>query len=136
MSMEEITEGGVYIMDSILNYVKKRIGIPKECDDFDPDIIGAVNLGFSTLVQLGAGPKTGFWIEDENAEWSDYLDESDPQQKLLLGFIKEYLYIKARLSVDIPTSSILVEVLERNYKELEVRIKDEIETPSIITEQN
>ena len=122
-------------MDSILNYVKKRIGISKDCDDFDTDVIGAINLGFSTLVQLGAGPKTGFWIEDENAEWSDYLDESDPQQKLLLGFIKEYLYIKARLSVDIPISSILVEVLERNYKELEERIKDEIETPSIIKEQ-
>lgn len=122
-------------MDSILNYVKKRIGISKDCDDFDTDILGAANLAFSTLTQLGAGPKTGFWLEDENTEWSDYLDESDPQYKVLLGFIKEYIYIKARLSIDIPTSSILVEVLERNYKELEVRIKDEIETPSIITEQ-
>lgn len=118
--------------DSILTYIKKRIGIAEEYTDFDTDIIGVINMAFAVLTQLGCGPKTGFRIEDDQACWADYLDEE--RDVVVLGMTKEYIYTKAKLAFDPPQSSVLVEVLERSADEFEERIKIECETPSTIFE--
>lgn len=104
---------------SILNSVKKDIGIGSDYDHFDPEIITAINTAFSTLNQLGVGPSSGFSISDDTTEWSDYI--SDPDSPTL-GFVKTYVSKKAKMLFDPPTSSALMEAMKENLKELEFRI--------------
>lgn len=109
---------------SILNSVKKDIGVGVDYNHFDPEIITAINTAFSNLNQLGAGPKAGFSISDDTTEWSDYIsDESSP----LLGFVRTYVSKKAKMLFDPPTSSALMEAMKENIKELEFRINVEVD---------
>lgn len=104
---------------SILNSVKKDIGVGLDYDHFDPEIITAINTAFSSLNQIGAGPVAGFSISDATTEWSDYI--SDPDSPTL-GFVKSFVSKKAKMLFDPPTSSALMEALKENLKELEFRI--------------
>ena len=49
--------------NSILDSVKKVLGISPEYTEFDVDIIMHINTVFATLRQLGIGPIQGFRIE-------------------------------------------------------------------------
>ena len=60
-------------MDSILASVKKMIGIDESYDAFDDQIIMCINTVFMTLKQLGVGPTDGYFIEDSNDLWSEYV---------------------------------------------------------------
>lgn len=104
---------------SILNSVKKDIGVGLDYDHFDPEIITAINTAFSSLNQIGAGPVAGFSISDATTEWSDYI--SDPNSPTL-GFVKSFVSKKAKMLFDPPTSSALMEAIKENLKELEFRI--------------
>lgn len=104
---------------SILNSVKKDIGVGLDYDHFDPEIITAINTAFSSLNQIGAGPVAGFSISDATTEWSDYI--SDPDSPTL-GFVKSFVSKKAKMLFDPPTSSALMEAMKENLKELEFRI--------------
>ena len=56
-------------INSILDSVKKKLGLdPEIMNEFDPDIIDAINMALSTLTQLGVGPDTGFSIHDNSAQ--------------------------------------------------------------------
>lgn len=107
----------VTIIDSILNSVKKNLGITEEYTHFDPDIIMHINTVFSILAQLGVGSEDGFSIADETAVWSDYLPDSPK-----LNFVKSYVYLKVRLLFDPPTNSSVTEATNRMIDELEWRI--------------
>lgn len=50
---------------SILNSIKKLLGIANDYKEFDTDIIIQINSVFMILHQLGIGPKEGFHITDE-----------------------------------------------------------------------
>lgn len=104
-------------MDSILISVKKSMGIAEECEDFDDELILFINSVFSTLNQLGVGPETGFAIQDDIANWSDYLNDD-----LNLNSVKTYVCLKVKLMFDPPSSSTVIEAINREIKELEWRI--------------
>ena len=104
-------------MDSILISVKKSMGIAEECEDFDDELMLFINSVFSTLNQLGVGPETGFAIQDDIANWSDYLNDD-----LNLNFVKTYVCLKVKLMFDPPSSSTVIEAINREIKELEWRI--------------
>ena len=104
---------------SILDSVKKDIGIGTDYDHFDPDIITAINMAFATLNQLGCGPTGGFSISDDTTEWSDYI--SDPDSPVL-GFVKTYVSKKTKIIFDPPLSSSVMEAMKEVLKELEFRI--------------
>lgn len=72
---------------------------------------------FSVLTQLGVGPAEGFRIEDDGAEWSEFL-----QDDFRLEFVKTYIYLKVRLAFDPPLSSAVIESINRQISELEWRI--------------
>ena len=50
---------GERMNDSILNDIKKLLGIMESYEHFDADIIIHINTAFSTLTQLGVGPSEG-----------------------------------------------------------------------------
>lgn len=105
-------------MDSILDSVKKKLGIDPDYEHFDPDIIMDINTAFSILRQLGVGPKTGFRIEDSGGVWSDFIPEDNP----LYEAVKTYICQKVRMTFDPPTSSVMADAVNRSISELEWRL--------------
>lgn len=103
--------------ESILNSVKKILGIASDYDAFDTDIIIHINSVFSTLNQLGLGPDEGFMIEDDSASWGDFLLDD-----MRLNSVKTYVYLKVRILFDPPTSGFVLTALQEQAKELEWRL--------------
>ncbi len=108
-------------MASILDSVKKDLGLTPEYTAFDPDIIMAINTVFSVLTQLGAGPTGGFSISGQQDQWSDYISEDSPK----LEFIKTYVSKRVRMIFDPPSSSSISEAYKNVISELEWRINVE-----------
>ena len=104
-------------MDSILTSIKKLLGITKEYQHFDDDLIMHINSVFLVLTQLGVGPSEGFLIEDASAEWSDFLE--DPTK---LQLVKSYMFLKVKLLFDPPLSSAVIEATNRMISEFEWRL--------------
>lgn len=102
--------------ESILTSIKKLLGIPKDYEQFDTDIIMHINSVFSILTQLGVGPESGFSISDDSAVWSDFIDDSK------IEFVKSYVHLRVRLLFDPPLGSAVIEVMNRMISELEWRI--------------
>ena len=103
--------------ESILVYVKKLLGIQKDYNHFDPDVIYGINAAFAALTQLGVGPEEGFAISDDTAKWTDFVSDI-PR----LSLIKEYVCLKTRLLFDPPTSAALIDVMNKSVSEYEWRL--------------
>lgn len=104
------------VMDSILDSVKKDLGIVPEYTHFDPDIIMDINTAFSILTQLGVGPKAGFSITDNTAVWTDFITDTR------LEIVKTYVAKKTKQLFDPPNTGPLSEALNKVLNELEWRI--------------
>lgn len=103
--------------ESILTSIKKALGIQEEYEQFDPDIVMHINTALSILTDLGVGPSEGFFITDKTASWSDFV----PNSKRIES-IKSYVVLKVRLLFDPPTSSAVLDSMNRLISELEWRI--------------
>lgn len=109
------------VTNSILTSIKKLLGPEEEDVHFDTDIIIHINTVFMALNQIGVGPETGFSISDKSKTWADYLGAS-----INIEAVKTYMYLKVRLMFDPPTSSPLIEAMERQIGELEWRIAAQV----------
>lgn len=114
---EQVADTPVFNPDSILDSVKKDLGIKFDYPNFDPDIINGINTAFSVLTQLGVGPKAGFSIIDNTTTWDEYL-LNDPR----LNMVKTYVSKKTKLFFDPPTTGPLSEAFNKTLSELEWRI--------------
>lgn len=103
--------------DSILDGTKKALGLSSDYTPFDLDIIMHINATFSILDQLGVGPEGGFSIEDNTSVWSDY-----PVPANQLHLVRTYVYLKVRTLFDPPTTSYLIESMNKQIAELEWRL--------------
>lgn len=105
-------------MESILTSIKKLLGIAEDYTQFDPDIIIHINSVFTTLTQLGVGPSTGFYIEDDSTIWEDFIPDLAKLQA-----VKTYIFLKVKLLFD-PASvgSSTLASYERQIQELEWRL--------------
>lgn len=104
-------------MDSILDSVKKMLGITEDYTYFDQDIIMHINSVFGILTQLGVGPPNGFSISDNTAVWSDFV-----RDELKLDMVKSYMYQKVKLIFDPPTTGAVMDATNRIINELEWRL--------------
>jgi hypothetical protein len=104
-------------MSSILNDIKKMLGISETYTAFDTDIIIIINSVFSQLWQMGVGPVNSYIIFNSNNVWSEYIDD-----QIALGLIKPYVYLKTRLLFDPPSNTTLTQAIQSNITELEWRI--------------
>lgn len=109
--------------ESILNTVKKSLGIVPEYDAFDDALIMDINSVFMVLSQLGVGPDKGFRIEDSSAEWSEFLSSDDENYESY----KSYICMKVRLLFDPPSSSTHMQCIKDLISELEWRLNIESE---------
>lgn len=101
--------------NSILYSVKKLLGVSE--NSFDSDIIMHINTVLATLNQLGVGPKNGFAISGEDEKWTDFMGDD-----IRLNLVKSYVHAKVRILFDPPTSSAVMDALNRTASELEWRI--------------
>ena len=113
-------------MDSILQSIKKLLGMDASYEEFDADIIMHINTAFAVLKQLGVGPPNGFSITDDSAVWSDYTTDGAFNEA-----VKTYIYLKVKLIFDPPSSGAAVETIKEVIKELEFRLNVDAETPSV-----
>lgn len=105
------------LMDSILDSIKKVLGIEPEYTQFDEDIIMHINTVFGVLNQLGIGPAEGFMIEDNDATWDEYINTAN---KLI---VKTYIAQRVRLMFDPPSTGPLLDAINRSILELEWRLE-------------
>lgn len=103
--------------DSILVSIKKMLGLGESFDCYDLDIIIDINAAFATLTHLGVGPKEGFKITGDLEEWSSFV--TDVTQ---LEFVKTYIYLKTRTLFDPPSSSFVLDAMNKQISELEWRL--------------
>ena len=103
--------------ESILKSTKKILGLEDEYTPFDLDIITHINAAFSLLNQLGVGQAEGFSIEDDTAEWSEFIVPANQ-----LHLVKTYIYLKVRVVFDPPGTSFLLEASNNQIKEYEWRL--------------
>ncbi len=106
----------------ILNSVKKMVGLEASYTAFDLDIILFTNSAFSTLTELGVGPAEGFMIEDDGAEWGDFVEDIALQSS-----VKTYVYLRVRFLFDPPTTSFFLTAMENQIKEHEWRLNTQRE---------
>ncbi len=104
--------------NSILNTVKKILGLTQEETVFDLDVITHINTAFSTLYQLGVGPTTGFAIEDASPTWDDFIDGDIS----IVNACKTYVYLRTRLLFDPPPTSFALQSMKEQLTEYEWRI--------------
>lgn len=103
-------------MSSILEDVKKQLGIIKEDESFDKDITIAIDTSLGFLYQIGA-IDSAQTIDGYETTWEELFPETDIRQ-----FTKSYVYLKVRLLFDPPASSSIAKAYEEQAKELEWRI--------------
>ena len=106
-------------MDSILQSIKKMLNVHKDDSSFDTDIITLINSTFVTLHQIGVGPTNGFMITDASETWDEFIADADD---ISINSVKTYIYLKVRLVFDPPTSSSVMEAINKNINELEWRL--------------
>lgn len=102
---------------SILDSVKKTLGIELSDTTFDADLIMHINSVFATLHQLGVGPEDTFEISDNTITWDAFLEE-----KTSLNSVKSLMYIKVKLLFDPPATATMFNALESKEKEYEWRL--------------
>jgi len=104
-------------MTSILDTIKKMLGIESADTAFDTDIVVNINAAFMVLNQLGVGPSTIFAITDKTQTWSSFFGTGE-----VVEAVKTYIYFKVRLAFDPPTISSVLEALNRQIAEYEWRL--------------
>lgn len=107
----------VNVSESILLSVKKMLGLDKDYDVFDPELIIHINTVFGTLHQLGVGPEDQFRISGDSETWSEFDTEGEQVDE-----VKTYVYLRVRLLFDPHSSSFVLSSLQEQAKELEWRL--------------
>ena len=104
------------VEESILNTIKQMLGDDLNHNAFDLDIIVNINSSLSVLHQVGLGG-TPFQITGELEKWSDLLGERND-----IEMVKTYIYLKAKMVFDPPSSSFVLDSMNRMAQEYEWRI--------------
>lgn len=118
-------------MNSILNSIKKLLGIEENYTQFDQDIIMNVNMALNTLTQIGVGPSKGFVIKGEEETLEDFVGD-DPRFEL----IRTYLYLRTRIIFDPPSSSYVLQAYKDQIAELESRLSYQVDPIGTFEEEN
>ena len=103
-------------MESILYTIKKMIGLEPDYDVFDQHLIVLINAAFFELYQLGVHSDSVFKITDEKDSWDDFGSYE------FMDAVKTFIYLKTLRSFDSPTSSVLVNTIDKELNDLQFRL--------------
>lgn len=105
-------------MSSILDDIKKLLGLDASYAAFDTDVIIHINSALGVLNQLGVGPTAGYAIVDNTATWDAFIGSTD----LNVSMVKTYIFMKVKMMFDPPTTSFVIEAYTKQIAEFEERI--------------
>ena len=108
--------------DSILDSIKKILGMPPAYDAFDTALVIHINSVFGILAQLGVGPEGGLYISDNTTLWKSYLGDSKD-----LEMVKSYIALKVRLVFDPPTTGAVMDAMKEQIREYEWRLNVQVD---------
>ena len=103
--------------DSILVSIRSILVGNEDDDSFDNELISCINLALNNLTDVGIGPKEGFEITGATETWTEFLGADKP----ILNRTKKYVELETRLLFDPPTSSYVLEALQKKADEALVR---------------
>lgn len=104
--------------ESILESIKEAIGIDIKNDDFDRDLILAINAVLFILYQEGLTDEN-YKIYDNTKSWADILLHGVTPEAL--SAMIEWAALKTKMIFDPPTSSVLADAIKSTIDELEWR---------------
>lgn len=107
---------------SILNSIKKLLGISPTDDGFDQEVKDLINAEFLTLHQLDVGPEEGFSITGPSETWDQYTDDL-----LLYDAVRQFVYLRVRMVFDPPASSVVADAINNRISELMFRLNVQAE---------
>ena len=99
------------------------LGLSADYTPYDADVLVLINSALMNLNQLGVGPKNGYVIKDYTDAWSDFLVND-----VNLEAVKQYVYLKVRITFDPPTSGAVLESYNKQIQELEWRLNVQAES--------
>lgn len=108
--------------DSILNTIKKMLGMAADYPAFDTDVIVFINSAMMVLQQYGVGPKAGFTITSATQTWSEFIPEG-----IHLESVKTYIYLSVKMAFDPPANSFVMDAMKQQKEELEWRLREQAE---------
>lgn len=103
--------------DSILETLKQTLGISKDDDSFDTDLVAHINAALMVLADLGVGPSNGLIITGPQETWAMLAGNRED-----LEMVKSYLTLKVKLLFDPPSSSFVLESYKNLIAEWEWRL--------------
>lgn len=104
-------------VESILNNVKKLIGLEVDYEAFDDSIILFINGAFSALQQMGIGPSIPFRIQNDETLWDEWSEDV-----FVVEETKNYVYLHVRKMFDPPSSSYVMEAIDKQIDETAWRL--------------
>lgn len=102
---------------TILNSIKQLLGIHPDVAAFDESLRMNINTVFMILNDLGVGPDKAFVMKTGEETWADFTDDADLSEQ-----VKTYIYLKVRLIFDPPSTSFVIDAINKNIQELEWRL--------------
>lgn len=109
--------------ENILASIKKLLGLEEAYTPFDTDIMMHVNTAFMSLQQLGVGPVTGYYLSTGLETWPEFFGTYTDLQG-----VKTYIYLKVRLVFDPPSTSFVIDAIQKQIAELEWRLNIQVDT--------
>jgi hypothetical protein len=107
---------------SILNDVKKILGLAADYSPFDAEIMLHINAALSKLDQLGVGPEGALMISDEQTTWADLIGDDHR-----LNNVKTFLGLSVKLAFDPPQVGYVLTAMKEQIQEQEWRLSCVIE---------
>lgn len=110
-------------MSSVLDSIKKSLGIDATDTAFDTDITIFINSALSRVLDLGAG-KDGvrLYIVDKNILWTSLFDDNE-----ILQMIETFVYLSVKLVFDPPGTSFGIKAIEDEILKQEWLITSKVE---------
>lgn len=116
-------------MESILDSIKKLLGIAIDDVNFDQELILHINGALNIVNQLGVGPSEGFIITDATQTWQSFIGLRND-----LELIKTVIFLRVRLMFDPPQNSFLVSSIKQQIEEYDWRITVQATPPLVMPE--
>lgn len=109
--------------DSIFLDVKNFLEVEESFTGFDAKIRLAINSAIADLNQIGIGPEDGLIITGSDEGWNQLVGTATDYES-----VKLFICLKVRLVFDPPSSSFILEAINKQITQLEWRLNIQVET--------
>lgn len=108
-------------IESVLEDVKRSLGLAKENEQFDPDVMLHINASVAGLADLGLEPEGGFEVTGYDETWAEFIgtDKKFNDAKLLV-------FMQTKMIFDPNQTGFLTSHYEKRILELQWRIKERV----------